>query len=297
MPLFPDSSALSRLALLALQAALALLLAGAPSAPAAAADPQVMLGDSCVKADGGPFDVPLILAGEDFRPSTLRVSILFDPLAVAPAPHRGRPVVTPGLPLEGTAVRLSFEADAEAGRVDVVLDSEGRRPLPPLPAGTLAHIHLRLQPQAQRDGVLRLDLDPGLVRSLDGRGAESFTAVAGPAYVWVGRTGPWLAVSGGSERTLIEAQGDLLRERAWIVRGRMTQLRRGGGWVTLGPLEPLPADPSGRRASDSGAPEPGEVFFYLAAQPDSAGRPMLGFGSSCRERMLALPTGGKDDPK
>jgi hypothetical protein len=53
----------------------------------------------------------------------------------------------------------------------------------------------------------------------------------------------------------------------------------------------------GRPGPARATPAAEEIFYYLAAQPDSGGRPMLGFGSGCRERMLSIRPDGKDDSK
>ncbi|MFQ5766771.1 MAG: hypothetical protein ACE5ID_02155, partial [Acidobacteriota bacterium] len=77
-----------------------------------------------------------------------------------------------------------------------------------------------------------------------------------------------------------------VRRKAWLLRGRMEQLKKRGRTGRLGHLEMLPAGKTSLMGEDDEIPEIGEAFFYVAAQPDPVGQPLLGFGSDCRVRVL-----------
>jgi hypothetical protein len=252
-------------------------------------DVRLVLGDGCAVPGQNEIQLPVLLLGEGFRPSSLRTTLLFDPALLEPVLDVDEGTAEPGRALSGTVHDFSAAGDASSGRVDLVFHRQGTLPVAGLPAGTLATVRLRLKPLAAEVPVLRIDLDPGQTRSLDGNGRPMFTATGGPAYVWLGQSGLWLVVGSEAGVTRIDAVGDLLRERAVILRGRLSEARGAGRRVSFGPLEPLQSAWEGRLAFDPLLPEAGETFFYIAAQMDAAGRPALGFASDCRMRQSAAP--------
>ncbi|MFQ5669211.1 MAG: hypothetical protein ACE5HD_01675 [Acidobacteriota bacterium] len=264
--------------------ALAACLAAAPLARAGG--PVLALTDGCLSPENGVARLSLRLHGRGDRPSSLRTTVLFDPAALEPAPDPDGQVAVPGGALSGWPVVFSAAADAAAGRIDLILNTEGRRPVPPLPEGELARLFLRLVPGAgEGGGSLRVDLDPGQTRSLDGRGRTTFTTVLGPSHVWIGQAGPRLGVSRSGDTVWIGARREDGRAGATIVRGRL----RGPAHLPIrgDALEPLATVHAGGhdQAEDQERPAKGEIFFYLATQPDSLGQPLFGFRSDCRDRV------------
>jgi hypothetical protein len=271
---------------------LAVLLAAGTVAGASPEEVRLVLGDGCAVPGQDEIQLPVLLLGEGFRPSSLRTTLLFDPALLEPVLDIDAETAEPGPALSGSVVDFGATGDPLSGRVDLVLHRQGTLPVAGLPAGTVATVRLRVKPLAAGAPALRIDLDPGQTRSLDGNGRPMFTATGGPAYVWLGQSGLWLVVGSEAGVTRIEAGGDLLREQTVILRGRLTEARGSGRRVSFGPLERLDSAWEGRRAVDPLLPGPGEAFFYIAAQVDAAGRPALGFASDCRARRPASPPPG-----
>jgi hypothetical protein len=247
----------------------------------------LILTDACAEAGRPEFEIALMLVGEEERPSSLKTTVFYDTAVMNPFSRDPGREIEPAY-IGGTSVAAFTDVDPDAGRIDLVFHTEGRLPVLPIPAGVLARLHFRLTPLAPRHGILRVDLDPGETVSLDGRGAQMFTATGGPGYVVVGRSGPGILVSGNGARTILESYGELLRGRGWIVRGRIRQVDRASG-PRLGPLEVLAEGEGTVRAIDTAIPEPGDGFFYLIAQQDAAGRMSHGFASDCRSRWAPSP--------
>ena len=266
------------------------------AAPVRAEGPRLYLPDICIEVGEISFVVPLHLAGEDGRPASLRTTFLFDPAVLEPLEAGEDPAVTPGLGLLGHDVEFSYETQAESGEISIVLNSAGRRPVLPLPAGILAEIRLRLKPRAAGRDTLRLDLDPGRTRSLDSDGREIFTAADVPAYVWIGQTKLRVTVGLPAEdgSATVEASGMPAERSAWLLRGRSSGLFRSGEYVTFREMEPMGAAVAGRPLLDVEHPAEGESFYYLVALPDGTGRPVLGFGSGCRSRFVHTEVTRKD---
>ena len=278
---------------LAIACGAAALLAG-PSA--LAEGPRLYLPDACVEEVGATLVLPLYLEGGEGRPTALRTTILFDPALLEPLETETEPAVRPGPALAGRNTQFSHEVDPDSGEISIVVNSAGNVPVPPLPEGPLAELRFRLRPAAASQGALRLDLDPGRTRSLDSDDREIFTATDRPAYIWIGQTGGKIAVGTSSKdgATQVAAQ-DMPQERqAWVVRGRSTRLSRRGGSVTFQETLPLGSAVEGRPVLDDDEPEDGEAFFYIVAQTDGSGRPLMSYGSGCRSRLQNTEVSRKD---
>ena len=240
----------------------------------AAGGARLILPDVCVESGDRTAVIPLVLTGADeLRPSSLRTTVLFDPQIVA---------------VEGVEdpshLGMNWTLDQATGRVDLVWHTQGRQPVPPLPAGVLARIKLRLLDPAAREP--RLEVDAGQTRSLDGNGRIANVGVTGPATLVQGSGGLWVEMSVDRGRTIIASSGSSLRGRPWILRGRMGDLIRADHKVLLGSLEALEAGRDGRLSVDTEIPARGGVFYYLAVRDDGAGHPVLGFDSQCRPRLV-----------
>ncbi|MFQ5768127.1 MAG: hypothetical protein ACE5ID_09120, partial [Acidobacteriota bacterium] len=120
--------------------------------PLAAGGPELVLMDSCVDPAHPEFDVTLKLQGEGLLPSSLRTIIYFDPAMMTPLEREKQDAVEPG-PFLGTVHPVFyFEADPSAGRVELVYNVQGRRPVPSIPVGPLARLHFKLQSLAPENG-------------------------------------------------------------------------------------------------------------------------------------------------
>ena len=237
---------------------------------------RLTLPDVCIQPGEWTVALPVVLSGADeLRPSSLRTTVLFDPQAVLVENIQ-----------DATRREMSWTLDEEAGTLDLVWHTEGRQPVPPLPAGTLAQIKLRVVDANTREP--RLDVDAGQTRSLDGNGRAASVEVAGPAALVQGSGGLWLEVSQERERTIIASSGPSLRGTPWILRGRMGELVRSDQQVLLGGLEAMESGRDGRLSADSALPARGDVFYYLAVRDDGAGQPVLGFDSECRPRTVRV---------
>lgn len=235
---------------------------------------RLILPDVCVQSGDRTVSLPVVLTGADeLRPSSLRTTILFDPQVVAVEEIEDR-----------TRLGVSWTVDQAAGRIDLVWHTQGRQPVPPLPAGVLARINLRLLDDAAVEP--RLDVDAGQTRSLDGNGRIANVEVIGPATLVQGSGGLRIEMSVDRGRTIIASTGSSLRGRPWILRGRMDDLVRANHRVLLGSLKALEAGRDGRLSVDTEIPARGGVFYYLAVRDDGAGHPVLGFDSQCRPRMV-----------
>jgi len=237
---------------------------------------RLALPDVCVEPGATTVSVPVMLTGADeLRPSSLRTTVLFDPQSVLVEN------------IEDDSHRsMSWTVDEESGRLDMVWNTAGRQPVPPLPAGTLALIDLRLVDADTQEP--RLDVDAGETRCLDGNGRAANVEVTGPATLVQGSGGLWLDVWVDRGRTVIASSGPALRGRPWILRGRMSDLVHSGHEVLLGPLKALDAGSDGRLSVDADLPPAGDVFYYLAVRDDGTGRPVLGFDSACRPRRVMM---------
>ena len=103
-----------------------------------------------------------------------------------------------------------------------------------------------------------------------------------------GAGGLWIDVAPDREAAQVTSSGRSIRGRPWILRGSSRSLDRADGRVSLGALEPLETTSDGRLARDSRQPEPGVIFYYLAARDDGNGQPVLGFDSECLPRTALL---------
>ena len=90
------------------------------------------------------------------------------------------------------------------------------------------------------------------------------------------------------EASRVRTSGIVRERSARVVRGRSSQLQRRGNAVTFSELELLGDAVDGGAVEDEGQPEEGESFYYLAAQSDASGEPLLGFASRCRGRGIDI---------
>ena len=267
-----------------------------PGVSAHAGGPRMYLRDACIETGVTTFVMPLVLAGSDERPTSIRATLLYDPASLTLLDAPGEPAVRPGAGLRGTNTQFSYESTVEIGEVSIVLNSAGRLPVAPLPVGALAEIRFTLRPQTVPQYTLRVEFDAGRTRSVDGAGREMFTLTEIPAIVWVGQAPLHVQVGalGENGSTAVQVSGLPPERAAVLMRGQSSQLLRRPKSVTFGDLVPMGAVISGRPLEDATLPPAGEAFYYVAAQPDGTGGSALGFGSGCRARQVHVDVSRRD---
>ena len=188
-------------------AGLVLAVAAAWVAVPARGQARVVLGDGCLLEGQRRAELPLVLTGTDYLPSTLRTTIYFDPALMEPLFDDQHEGAIPGAGVRISGAYFSSSTDMEDGRMDLHIRMQSGFPLAGLRQGVLARLRFRLLPAALDEDSLRLDMDPGRTEGEDGDGNSFFTEVGGPAFVWIAPPPLQVRVEGAGADFRVEPGG------------------------------------------------------------------------------------------